>query len=289
MVQSLTPVVVANIALANIGAQSDIQSFDPSDGSTEANIVALYYRSKIDALFRAAHWGFARRQIFGTQLKAAIDQNGNLTANPPPQPWLYEYAYPSDCLKVRFCMPNLNPGGPLPNGPGAGKSGTPWSTQFSTGFGPQTNNPPIVPPTTATTFSPSGRLAPVAFVVASDFDQSGNPVKVILCNETQAQIVYTARIDDPNQWDALFFEAACATLGAWMVNAINRNAQLASEQMQIAMSIVTAARVSDGNEGFPKQDHAPDWMRIRGAHSGSWDGTHFSGWDSIAWPNGAVY
>ena len=49
---------IVNQALGQAGTQSTISSFN--EGSPEADVAALYYSTKIDALFRAAPWNSTR-------------------------------------------------------------------------------------------------------------------------------------------------------------------------------------------------------------------------------------
>lgn len=255
-------VTIVNIALAEIGAQAQVSSVNPSDGSAEGNAASLLYTPKIDDLHRAAHWNFARAQSSLTLLKAAAGtpENPNGTTSSPPQPWLYSYAYPTDCLKTRYILPAL-------------------PVQSSS-----------IPFTTADNTAPIsyGNDAAVRFIVASDIDDAGNRVRAIFTNMAAAQLIYTIRITDPNLWDPSFVSCATAYLGAWFVNALARNRALYQDQMQLAMAIVNKARATDGNEGPTTMDHTPDWIRARGvspAYLGA--GSYFYGWDTLAWPSGS--
>jgi len=219
----------------------------------------------MDSLARAAHWNFARTQQAGSLLKAAqgTPENPNGTTLPiPPVPWQYSYAYPSDCLLARYLL--CNP-------PQSGGS-----------------NP----------FPAGVQVAPVwpwgnpgyKFIVANDTDANGNHIKCILTDLEFAQIVYTRREPDVDLWDVHFQEAAIATLGAWLVNPLARNAQVLKEQIQIATGIVQQARISDGNEGITSTDRVPDWLAVRGLTSyGLWDtALTFYGWQSMGFPGGFV-
>jgi hypothetical protein len=255
-------VTIVNMALAEIGAQAQVSSINPSDGSAEGNVASLFYQPKIDDLHRAAHWNFARFQGPLTLLKAAKGTPENPTGTStliPPQPWAYSYAYPSDCLKARYILPVM---------PTTGGS-VPFTTADNTGT-----------PGYASDFA-------VRFLVGTDTDALGNRVRCILTNMSQAQLVYTGRVTDPNLWDPAFTQAATSYLGAWFVNALARNAALHKDQMQTAIRVIQTARISDGNEGPVTQDHMPDWIRARGsspAYVGN--GAFYYGWDIINFPNG---
>jgi hypothetical protein len=223
---------ICNRALASIGAQSTVSSINPSDGSSEANVASLLYAPTRDSLLRTIAWNFARKQIALTQLKSAYD-----TAPTIAVPWLYEYAYPADCLDVRFIL--------------AGGSADP------TTLPPMTTGMTSLSQQTATGDYPQ-------FIVASDTDTSGNPIKVILTDQYQATLVYTARSTNPDLWDAMFADALVASLSAKFVNPLARNAQMMVEQTKIAERIIAEAKAKNANEGMPLYSSHPDWMRARG-------------------------
>lgn len=253
------PVNVVNIALTEIGAKATVSSINPSDGSNEANIASTLYQPKMDALMRSAHWNCCRKQLALTLLKAVVI-DGVASDDPPPQPWLYEYAYPSDCLKARYIMPIRT----------IAAEGVPLTTYD--------NMVPVLYAGSA-----------VRYAVATD-TVNGNVRRVILTNMPQAILVYTARIDNPDLWDPHFLNAATSSLGAWMVTPLSMKQALIKTQIAIAQSIIAEARVSDGNEGLTSADHYPDWMRIRGIGGPFPDGSFaWTGWDAIGWPDGSVF
>lgn len=257
---------VCNMALDNIGARFSITSLTPPLPPPNALVVARHYQPKVDALFRAAHWNCARRQQQLTLIKAALGtpENPSGTSFPiPPPPYQYEYALPSDCLAVRYLIPN-------PPATGTGSSPILGGGVMA--------NPVWCPP------------VGYQFAVAIDTDANGNQIKVILTNLEYAQAVYTARIQNPDLWDSHFLAGACATLGAWLVNPLARNAQVLKEQIEIAKSIIIGARVSDGNEGVTTTDHEPDWMRVRGSTGFGFQSapSAWYGWDTMGFPGGVL-
>lgn len=260
---------VANQALDNIGARFSITSIDPPGPPNNPNavVVARHYQPKMDALFRAAHWNFARKQVALSLIKAAqgTPENPDGTTLPePPPPWQYEYTYPADCLLLRYL---------LPDPPQIG-----------------TTSPPVLAAglvATPTWFPPIG----FKFAVALDTDSNGNQIKVILTDLEYAQGIYTARVKNVDLWDPHFMLAAAATLGAWLCNPLARSATVLKEQVEIASSIIKQARISDGNEGVTSVDHLPDWMQVRG-FSGVYDRFTepyaYYGWDNMAFPAGVL-
>lgn len=256
-----SPVDVVNLALTQMGSRTFVSSINPSDGSNEGNVASIIYQPKLDALFRAAPWAFARKQVFLTQLKAAVI-NGVVSTSPPPQPWLFEYEYPSDCIKLRYL---------LPNAPISGLQ-VPLQTASTPLWGNQVY----------------GANAAIKFQIATDTDANGVARKVILCNLPEAQAIYTFRVDNPDLWDTSFYNAAAATLTVWFIAGLARDRGQFQDFIRIAMDIINKARTDDGNESITTMDHLPDWIMARGLGSVEDSALSFYGWEQIAWPNGSL-
>ena len=111
-----TPAQVVNIALGRINPSKRIGSL--YDGSPWARAALTIYGQTRDALIRNGDWQFAERLVSGVLLKTAPPigyfDNPWTPAYPAP-PWLFQYAYPDDCLDVRSVrhastfLPNFNP------------------------------------------------------------------------------------------------------------------------------------------------------------------------------------
>lgn len=100
-----TPSDFINAALVQIGWDNQIG--DVLDGSAAAQKALAIYGQTRDDLLRSGSWGFAEATLSMTLLKQAPATGyvpgvtpWDPTTNPPP-PWIYEYGYPADCLKVR--------------------------------------------------------------------------------------------------------------------------------------------------------------------------------------------
>lgn len=269
---------ICNMALGQIGAQVTIQGIDPPlpAGSAEANACALYYSTVIKNLMRAAPWNFTRKTARATLLKAALDTTtGEPSTNPPPLPFAFEYLYPPDCIDMRF-IPRIC----YTTSSSTSGSSTPLTT---------TPNVNVWPPLLAE--------VPADYVVAMDTPttSSSQQIKVILTNQPNALLVYTAQINDPNLWDASFIKAAVHSLAAELVNPLARNAALLNQNVSIAASIIAEARSNDGNEGLNSQDHIPDWIQIRGTYGGAGglglgnNGYGYGGWSPMLFANGLQY
>lgn len=110
---------VVNAALIQIGWK--VMIGDIWDGSAAANAALPIYGEVRDDLLRSGDWGFAETTVAMTLLKQAPSTGyvtgispWNPAANPPP-PWIFEYQYMADCIKVRsvkltpIFLPNMDP------------------------------------------------------------------------------------------------------------------------------------------------------------------------------------
>lgn len=98
-----SPEDVINLSLARIGYKMRIGSI--FDGSLASKKALDIYSQTRDEMLRLGEWDFAERNLAMTLLKQAPPYGYippiEWTPAYPSLPWLYEYAYPTDCLKVR--------------------------------------------------------------------------------------------------------------------------------------------------------------------------------------------
>lgn len=258
-------VSIANRALLAVGARAQITNFSPSDGSTEADAVSVLFVPTFESLARSARWNCLRKQNTLTLLQAAQGTPENPNGNQPfpPTPWNYSYALPSDCLAMRSIVPSL------PSGAGS----TPSQTSV--------NN-------AAASWIPNGGQIP--FAVAYSTDAVGNPIQVILTNQSQAQAIYTVNQSNPVIWDSLFQSAMVASLAAFLVPALSLSMSLMQAQVKSAEEIIVQARTADGNEGVTTLDNVPDWIRARGGETGLYGWglniTPYGVYQDVCWPGG---
>ena len=287
-------------------AAVDFTIGDPEEGTIPAQKILRAYGQCRDQLLRSANWGFARKEMHLTMLADATGQTPNVGTQ-VPRPWLYEYAYEPDCLKVRFIMHHHQQATPVPTG------------------NIQPVNP-TVPLTTGMGQSPSigQRIRPARFVVATDPNYPSQPGQdiinsqgispqgstVILTNVLKAQCVYTARIIYPSLWDVLFRGALVAYIASEVAVSLavdkKFGMQVRGQQIAIAKSKIEQARLVDGNEGTSSSDIRTDWMDFRRAGGGAFggrggfgggglggegwgEGGFGGGWDSLSLADGSVF
>lgn len=81
---------VCNAALSHLGNARRIAAIDPPDGTTEADLAAVFYPMALAEALEMSDWSFARKR-----------QTLGLLATNESSVWLYAYAKPSDCMVVR--------------------------------------------------------------------------------------------------------------------------------------------------------------------------------------------
>jgi hypothetical protein len=259
-----TDVDVWNKALGAMGSRSTVASLQ--EQSAEANACALRYNDLRDQLLRAANWGFALGDATLALLRAApgTPENSASTAttwNPslPSPPWLYSYAYPTDCLRFRGVLPPVFYGGsgavPI----------SPVQSYIQAPFG--------------------GPARERHWRQASEPDGNGNQQRVINTNVSQALGSYTRRIILPDSWDPEFGNALVYALAAELSIPLSGDKGLSDRNVKRVEQALSAARVTDANEGVENQNRMPDWIAIRGGNAGIAGNGIINGidqgWDSV--------
>jgi hypothetical protein len=138
MSSSDTLTSIANQALASIGNRSTIASL--GEQSNEAIQVNLIINDVILELLRMAPWDCAFNYNLLQLITAAPGTPENPNFSPiqwnktlPAPPWAYEYAYPSDCLRALWVVPQYMTGY---------ASGVPITTAITGGAPSFWNGPP---------------------------------------------------------------------------------------------------------------------------------------------------
>ncbi|HQT65345.1 MAG TPA: hypothetical protein PLO16_12615 [Acidocella sp.] len=273
------PTDIANQALDAIG--SEIVLGDIEEGTREAQILLRAFNQCLRQLLRGANWNFARKTASLVMLADATGNTPNV-GSMVPTPWLYEYAMPTDCLKVRFI---------------------PQSTNTNASIVPAGNiainqNLPLLG--VSNNAGTGGRTVPARFLVATDYNnqpQTGTPDyetagispasrTVILTDVYEAQAVYTALMLYPSTWDALFREAMVAYLASQVALAVTKDKkfgfQLRNAQIAIAKDKIAEARVANANESRTSSDIAVDWMATRNG-GGGWLGGGYNGFGGMSY------
>jgi hypothetical protein len=270
---------------------------DISEGSREGQVILRAYGQCLRQLLRGANWDFARASAPLLLLADATGQTPNV-GTVVASGYQYCYAYPIDCMKIRFIQRNHQyPGSAFPPGNISIPPNTPMTTNMGAGF-------------------PCSRPRPARFVIATDsnypaapgsltWDTQGvgpNSRTVILTDVKDAHATYTALILYPSQWDSLFRAALVAYIASEVALPLTANKafglQLRNQQIAIAKMKIEQARLVDGNEAATSSDIPVDWMDARRTGGGSrWSGYgiggdgygYGGGWDAVGFCDGSAY
>jgi hypothetical protein len=79
---------ICNIGLSHIGAEAQVASISPPDGSVEAGLCARFYPIARKELLEDQQWAFAKRRV----VLSEVDN--------PSEVWAYAYAAPSGIIKA---------------------------------------------------------------------------------------------------------------------------------------------------------------------------------------------
>lgn len=185
---------------------------DIYEGSDGARVALELYSQSRDELLDLRDWSFSRRTVALILLKGPPPAGGYTFAVPwsniyPAPGFLYEYAYPADCVDVRAISPL----------PGGMPDLDPLPTLWRVDNDPTPNvsgNPPVA---------------------------SGPAAKVIYCNTTNALLTYRARITDPSSFDTGFTASLVATLGKKFAQAFGADVNIAREEEANAVGTTQVA------------------------------------------------
>jgi len=298
------PTDVVNEALDAVGAGYSLG--DIEDGSDAAQVALRQYWQCHLHMLRGANWDFARKTA---PLTLLADRTGNTAdvGTQVPIPWIYEYAYPTDCARVRFIPWNwANQASDIPSG---NIQASDPDVPQTTGIGGSFLRTPI---------------RPAKFVIATDpnyppqqgqnyWDVQGVSPQgrtVILTNVRYAQCVYTAVMLYPSVWDPMYRQALVAYLASQMCmpvwakkGDVKMGRQLRADQIAIAKQRITEARAMNGNEGTFSSDLQVDWIngRATGGSPYNWSGyagygggdpfggAYGGGWDAVSFGDGTAY
>jgi len=84
---------IYNMALGNIAGKAFVQSL--TEDSVERKTCDAFFNSALEVVLEDHDWGFASDDDSLALLKESSDDD------PPTKPWIYEYAYPSEAVKIR--------------------------------------------------------------------------------------------------------------------------------------------------------------------------------------------
>jgi hypothetical protein len=207
-----TAIDVWNLALRQIGSRRLVAT--PYEGTDAALACLDCYSAVRDAATRAGDWSFARKaNVALVAIKGPPPPGGYNPGQPwgpsfPALPWLYEYAYPADCLRFGAVLP---PPGLLPD------------------LDPR----PALWRDDTDGFDGNGAALPV-------------PVRVILTNIPGALGVYWSRATNPLFWPPDFLSTVVDSLAARLSVMLAGSADLLKDERQAAVAVGAATELVRG-------------------------------------------
>lgn len=104
------------------------------------------------------------------------------------------------------------------------------------------------------------RLVEVRDLSTSDYQVEG---RAILANTTVLYIRYVGREEDPNQYDALFFDTAAAHLAFELAEPLTQSNTKKDAAWQEYQERLNDAKRLDGQENPPAQFEEDEWIAVR--------------------------
>lgn len=101
---------------------------------------------------------------------------------------------------------------------------------------------------------------PIKFEIALKDD---NVSKVILTNQENAELVYTAKVTDATLFDALFIQALSWRIASEVAMPLTRDANAMQSAYQMYQSIVADAQLADARESYDTIERDAEWVRGR--------------------------
>lgn len=227
---------IANVALSRIGDDATVSSFDPPEGSAQADHCAKFYPIARDSLLEMYEWNWATTR----DTLAPLDVT-------PPGRWRYVYACPSDMLKALNVFP-----------PDQLISVDPISGQ-------QTTNSLMIG---------GGRDYDGRYIASQsqDFELEtlkSTGVKVIYTNQQSAVLRYTRRVIDTALFSPLFSDTLGWLLGGYLAGPVIKgqsSIKVAASCMQMAQFVMAQAKNADASQRESRDEDykmKPSWMRNR--------------------------
>lgn len=225
---------IGNLSLAHLGDEATVASFNPPEGSVQAENCARFYYIARDSLLEMHPWNWATKRISGAGVASQAGE------------WAYAYSMPANCLSVFAVLP------PNANVDSVDVFSYPLDIYGNESFGPN------IPPR-------ADLLQPYS-IEALD---SGEVV--IYTNQAQAQIRYICRITDSTKFSPLFVVTLSRLLSSYMAGPVIKGDQGRNEakgQYQMFLVEMNKAQTSDVRQRrvasvYDQQQPLPSWMRNR--------------------------
>ncbi len=207
-------VEIANMALSRIGVSQRID--DLTEASLQAEQCTTFYEHSRDFVLRAdCDWGFA----------TAYSVLARVEVNPSPE-FLYAYAVPVDCLRIRRLV---NKAFPVVDFPYCyDQASVLWQ-----------------------------RMQAQFRVI------NGSSNRLIATNAEEVTLEYTLKIDNPELFDPVFVSALAWKLASNIAPALSRDPGIAGSCESQYQAEIMRARTLSMNEGNVRNDFESSYIAVR--------------------------
>lgn len=144
--------------------------------------------------------------------------------------WTYAYQYPSDCLAAREIYNPLN------------------SSNQGCCNDPNCNN------------SCQSVSKKIDFEIITNDNKDA---RIVLTNQEDAELIYTAKVTDPNLFDAQFIQALSRLLASDLAVPLRADSHMESQQFKKYLYILGLAQATDSNEQQKKVDDSNSFVQSR--------------------------
>lgn len=220
---------IANIALARLGDDATVSSFDPPEGSTQADHCARFYPIARDTILSWPEhaWTFATRRAKLAPVAM------------PWSTWRYAYAVPSNMLRALAVLAEDAPDD--------------YATSYPMPYSPQDY--------------PGGALANMGYQPQDYTIEAGAEGQPVLyTNQEKATLRYVARVSDPTRYPPLFVDALAFLLASHLAGPVikgDSGASMASGMYQAFIGAVGRAVIADARQGQTKPRQNVPWISNR--------------------------
>lgn len=218
---------ICNLALAHLGADANVNSIDPPEGSVEAELCARFYYMARDALLESFPWNFATRRAILAELSAwAYNQ------------WEHAYALPADCLQVLAVL--------------SADANADYQSSISGAVYPEWTGGGLA----------TSSKSPQDFSIETDADDR----LMLLTNQADAVIRYIALVEDTTRYSPNFVMALSWHLAGLLAGPILKGAEGSAQAQkcaEMAQFYVSKAVGSDVAQRQITQTVTADWMSRR--------------------------
>lgn len=218
---------ISNLALAHLGDTATVASLYPPEGSAQAEHCARFYPIARDSLLELHSWSFATRRVSLPLLSTTVPT------------WAYVYQVPNNVINVIAVIP------PEANDDYSMRMSYPSQYGF---------NPEIIP--TAGNYMPQ----PYQIEILPTGQQ------VIMTNQENAVLRYTAKITDTTQFSPLFVTALSWYLASMLAGPIIKGDVGSAEAkrcLQMMQAVLGQATESDAVQRNIHPNQVVPWMAGR--------------------------